>query len=322
MPSHSTLPRRLRRLLATTALACAALAVTTVPAGARAPYPVPYGLGGGLPHYFDQAAPAGANDWACKPSAEHPEPVILLHGFTASMAADWATLAPLLANNGYCVFAFNYGYETTLPAPLNQLSGMASMIDSATNELAPFVDRVLAATGAERVDFVGHSMGTVMPRWYIKYLGGAEKVAKSINLTPLNNGTNANFGATAGAMLDRIGLWDDFQRAAGDAGYAGAVQLTTGSDYLNRVNADVAYDPAIQYTFIMTRYDEIVWPYTSGFGPVAPNVTNIVVQDQCPLSLFEHNGASSDPVVAQHVLNALDPENRAPVNCFGRPRNG
>ncbi|MFB8002292.1 lipase family alpha/beta hydrolase [Nocardia sp. NPDC056000] len=318
----STRRNRTRRLLTAFAFACAAALSTTNTAVAAPAYPVPYGLGEGLTHYFDPASPPGANDWSCRPTPEHPEPVILLHGLTATQAADWASLAPLLANNGYCVFALNYGMESRLPAPLNTVPGLGDMIDSATNQLAPFVDRVLAATGAERVDFVGHSEGTVMPRWYIKFLGGADKVAKSVNLTPINNGTHANGGALLGALLSRVGLWDRAQQFAIDTGSGAAVQLTAGSNFLAALNSGVAYQPDIRYTFIMTRYDELVVPYTSGLGPIAANVTNIVVQDQCPLSIFEHNGASSDPVALQHVLNALDPEHAQPVNCFGRPRNG
>ncbi|WP_084478443.1 lipase family alpha/beta hydrolase [Nocardia jejuensis] len=323
MPTHRPTRRTpVRRLLATAIFTCAAALSSTGPVSAQPTYPVPYGLGEGLAHYFDPSSPPGANDWNCRPTPEHPEPVILLHGLTATQAADWATLAPLLANNGYCVFALNYGMESRLPAPLNTVPGLRSMVESATEELAPFVDRVLAATGAAKVDFVGHSEGTVMPRWYIKYLGGAAKVAKSVNLTPINNGTQANGGALIGSLLSRVGLWDGAQQLMVNSGAGAAVQLATGSNFLASLNSGTAYEPDIRYTFIMTRYDEIVLPYTSGFGPLAPNITNIVVQDQCPLALFEHNGASSDPVAAQHVLNALDPENAVPVNCSGRPRNG
>ncbi|MEV0355438.1 alpha/beta fold hydrolase [Nocardia sp. NPDC050697] len=314
---------RFRRTLVAGLMTISAVVGATGAATAAPPYEVEYGLGAGLAHLLDStSSPPGANDWSCRPSAAHPEPVVLLHGLTAPMAANWPTISALLANNGYCVFALNYGMQPELPAPFDTIPGLGDMVESATEELAPFVDRVLAATGAERVAFVGHSEGTVMPRWYIKNLSGASKVARSVNLTPINNGTHVNGGALLAALLDRLGLWDDAQERLIDFGYGAGVQLTAGSDYLKEVNSGVAYDPGIQYTFIMTRYDELVVPYTSGYGPAAPNVTNVVVQDRCPLAVFEHAGAASDPVVAQLVLNALDPANATPVNCFAHPRNG
>jgi hypothetical protein len=49
-------------------------------------------------------APLGANDPSCRPSAAHPNPVVLLHGFASTDTVNWHTLAPLLADAGYCVF--------------------------------------------------------------------------------------------------------------------------------------------------------------------------------------------------------------------------
>src|SRR5690349_16393997 len=70
------------------------------------PLPVPYSAAAGIAAELTSpgSAPPGANDWSCKPSAAHPDPVILVHGFLANMTVNWQTMAPLLANNGYCVF--------------------------------------------------------------------------------------------------------------------------------------------------------------------------------------------------------------------------
>jgi triacylglycerol lipase len=55
-----------------------------------------------------------------------------------------------------------------------------------------------------------------------------------------------------------------------------------------------------------------VSPYTSG---IEPGMTNIVVQNQCPLDLTEHFEIAADPVAAADVLNALDPAHPRPVPC-------
>jgi triacylglycerol esterase/lipase EstA (alpha/beta hydrolase family) len=153
------------------ALLAAALLLSTLalaPA-ARADLPVVYNfptalaLGSVAPN----TDPPGANDFGCRPSAAHPRPVVLVHGTVENKLINWNALSPLLKNNGYCVFALNYG--AYLPGPY---LGLDHIADSAA-QLGAYIDRVLAATGASEVDVVGHSQGGMMPRWYIKYLGGA-----------------------------------------------------------------------------------------------------------------------------------------------------
>src|SRR5258705_371135 len=76
--------------------------------------------------------------------------------------------SPLLANHGYCVFTFNYGGSSASSI----VQGTGDIAASA-GQLASFVTRVLAATGAAKADLVGHSQGGMMPRYYLKFLGGA-----------------------------------------------------------------------------------------------------------------------------------------------------
>ncbi|SDC64463.1 triacylglycerol lipase [Rhodococcus tukisamuensis] len=91
----------------------------------------------------------GSNDWSCRPSAAHPEPVVLVHGTGGNKQTNWATYAPLLANEGYCVYALTYGAYDDLPWPLSALGAFRPMDESA-QQLADFVDRVPASTGRRR----------------------------------------------------------------------------------------------------------------------------------------------------------------------------
>ena len=98
--------------------------------------------------------------------------MILVHGTLANMNDNWQAASPILANHGYCVFAFNYGGSP----PGAPIQGTGDIAASA-QQLAAFVSQVLAATGAAKVDLVGHSQGGMMPRYYIDDLGGAARVA-------------------------------------------------------------------------------------------------------------------------------------------------
>ena len=119
---------------------------------------------------------AWGNDFACVPSAAHPRPVVLLHGLGATARhATGRYVGPRLKAAGYCVFAITYGMDPRTRGFFYRPGGTIAAEKSAP-EIGAFVDRVLAATGASKVDFVGHSEGTVTPRYYLERLGGAPKV--------------------------------------------------------------------------------------------------------------------------------------------------
>jgi triacylglycerol esterase/lipase EstA (alpha/beta hydrolase family) len=141
------------------------------------------------------AAPglAGANDWTCRLTATRPEPIVLAHGTFAPPALNWVTMAPALKASGFCVFALQYGAASGFP-------GTAPMRQSAA-QLKTFVDGVSAATGASAVDIVGHSQGGMLPRYYIRFLGGATRVDDLVGLAPSNHGTTNLLAPVVGALL-------------------------------------------------------------------------------------------------------------------------
>ena len=91
-------------------------------------------------------------------------------------------------------------------------------------------------------------------------------------------------------------------------------QFLQGSDYLKELHSVGIFAPEVTYTNIVTKYDELVVPYTSGIAN-GPNVTNVVLQEECGLDFAEHAAVAADPVAAGHVLNALDLSNPEPVPC-------
>ena len=279
----------------------------------RPHYPVPYTLGAAATQAPD-SSPPGSNHWNCKPSDEHPNPVVLVHGLGANQSANWQTMSPLLANEGYCVFSLTYGRNPLAPPGLDNIGGLRSM-ESSARELARFIDRVRDATGAHKVDIVGHSEGSLMPNYYVKFLGGARYVDHYVGMTPLWDGTT-------------LVAVDQLERLAGRAGLAPTEKLLfqplcescreflRGSDFLRKMNSGGGPAvPGVKYTMIMTRYDELVIPYTSGILD-GKNAVNIVLQDGCSTDFVEHGAVAADPVTAQHILNALDPGHAKPVRCY------
>ena len=61
------------------------------------------------------APSSGWNNYACKPSAAHPRPVVLVHGTFGNCVDNWLALAPYLVDRGYCVFSLDYGQLPGVP---------------------------------------------------------------------------------------------------------------------------------------------------------------------------------------------------------------
>jgi triacylglycerol esterase/lipase EstA (alpha/beta hydrolase family) len=245
--------------------------------------------------------PAGANV-PCTPSAAHPRPVVLVNGTFANQIISWNAFSPLLKNNGYCVYTFNYGG----PLILGQIGSYGPVAASA-GELKAKVDQVLAATGASKVDIVGWSQGGMMPRYYLKNLGGAAKTNALIGLSPSNHGTTLDGLATLAGFIP--GALDLVA-----AGCPACRDQVAGSPFLTALNAGGDTVPGVKYTVIQTRFDEVVTPYTSAFL-TGSNVTNILIQNKCILDLGDHISMPYDHVVGREVLNALDPAHASSTLC-------
>ncbi|AYF73493.1 alpha/beta fold hydrolase [Nocardia yunnanensis] len=294
--------------LAIRRLALAALfaTLTAQPAGtATADQPDPsYSYFGGLAAELTTPGqpPPGANDWTCKPAAAHPNPVVLLHGLSND-TVTWNSLSPVLSAAGYCVFTTTYG-----TGALGPVMGAIAPIAESARQISDFIDRVRAATGSEKVDLVGHSMGGAVPFYVLNHLGGIAKIDHYVALAaPLH-------GSTISGLANLQPLLESTPAGAALTAQCGPCELSPGSAVFLDLNADAAVAPDIRFTTMVSRYDEIATPWTTGLLD-GPNVDNVVLQDRCPTDFTEHYELPSDPVAVRAVLDALDPAHARPASC-------
>jgi triacylglycerol esterase/lipase EstA (alpha/beta hydrolase family) len=250
------------------------------------------------------ASSTGWNDYSCQPSAAHPDPVVLVHGTFANGTDNWLTLAPYLEARGYCVFSLDYGQLPGVPL----VYGLGP-IDESAAQLQVYVDKVLAATGAAKVDLVGHSQGGMMPRYYLKFLGGAAKVNTFVGIAPDNHGT------TLDGLTKLLPYFPGAEDVISSAAPALADQIA-GSAFLTKLNAGGDTVPGVHYTVIATQYDEVVTPYSSQFLS-GSDVRNVLIQNLCSADLSEHALLGlTDRIAFHEVANALDPAHATTTNCL------
>ncbi|MFD5078208.1 lipase family alpha/beta hydrolase [Streptomyces sp. NPDC058371] len=251
----------------------------------------------------DSAPSRGWNNYSCKPSAAHPRPVVLVHGTFGNSVDNWLALAPYLVDRGYCVYSLDYGQLPGVPF----FNGLGP-IDTSAEQLRVFVDKVLAATGAARTDVVGHSQGGLMPRYYLKFLGGAAKVNALVGIAPDNHGTTLN--GLANLLPYFPGAGDLLSAAT-----PGLADQVAGSAFLTKLNAGGDTVPGVHYTVIATKYDEVVTPYSSQFLN-GSDVRNVLLQNLCAVDHSEHVAIGVLDRIAYHeVANALDPAHATATTC-------
>ncbi|GAA2056529.1 esterase/lipase family protein [Williamsia deligens] len=238
------------------------------------------------------ARPAGANKWSCRPTPRHPRPVFLLHGTDSSAYADFSQISPLLAGQGFCVFAINYG-------------GAAGATTFGTQDIragAPavreFVDRVRASTAAAAVDVVGYSQGATVARYVVDKLRAAPVVAHWVGLAPPSHGSTF-YGL---GLLTRI------------PGVSGLVspkpvnesmlQQVAGSDFLRDLNSPTETVRGVRYLTVRTAVDEVIQPSSSGILH-GPDARDVLVQDRCPVDLTGHFRMPYDAVAQNLLLEEL-----------------
>lgn len=94
------------------------------------------------------------------------EPVILVHGW-AGAATDMTAMRDAFTAAGYPT------YTVALPGQNNLVNAQV---------IADLVHSIRAQTGAAKANLVGHSMGGLSARWYLKRLGGVDEVRTYVSM--------------------------------------------------------------------------------------------------------------------------------------------
>lgn len=146
-------------------------------------------------------------------SAERHDPILFVHGWNATGSA-WDTMIRRFSGDGWTSAELNaWTYDTSR-------SNRTTAEDIETK-----VEEILAATGADTVDIVTHSMGALPSRWYAKLLGGHATIDAWVSLAGPNHGTDAVEGCretscremrVGSAFLSRLNAGDE---TPGDARY-------------------------------------------------------------------------------------------------------
>ena len=234
------------------------------------------------------------DDWGARPSDERPWPVILVHG-TCDTKGVWQILGNELRQDGWAVFAPDYGRRATQP-----LAESAEQLDA-------YIHTVRMATGADKVILIGHSQGGLLARYWMRMIGGAEHVLHLMCISAPNHGTT--YGGIVSGLI-RTPRQEAVMRSVIDGwfGPAGMDQIV-GSEALREANRDGDLESGVSYTCIATRSDAVVVPPETCFldprGVAEGTVRNIYVQDFDRRAVVMHEDMPMDRRVHAIVRTLL-----------------
>jgi pimeloyl-ACP methyl ester carboxylesterase len=184
-------------------------------------------------------------------SAPPGTPVLLLHGFLATRRT-LAALERRLSRDGYRVFSVDLG-------------GLAGRYNSRDiRELAMLVrdevERIYAREpGLPPLTVIGHSKGGLIAAWWVKRLGGHERVRTVITLGTPHRGTRI---AWAGVPFGWLA--------------PSAMQMRPGSAFLRHLHED-PWPAQVRLLSMHSRRDRVVpWPAAAAVGD-GPDVQSVEV---------------------------------------------
>lgn len=107
------------------------------------------------------------------------DPVLFVHGWRGDRSQWRPMLLRFRADGWRDADLFSFTYDSGRPNA------------ETAERLSARIDQILAATGAQRVDVVTHSMGALATRYYLRNLRSAGKVDAWVSLAGPNHGTTA-----------------------------------------------------------------------------------------------------------------------------------
>jgi len=265
---------------------------------------------------YEHHAPVGAPTPRAAPTRSRRRPMLALvvvltlvgstmaWGTPAAQAAERdpviivaGTFSPAFANEPLRARLTADGFD----AYIFELPGLGLGDIAVTSQaLGPFVDQVLAVTGADKVDLVGHSQGGLVARYYVKELGGDQTVDSVISLGAPHKGTYVANIANVLGFGSCIGV-------------IACTQMRIGSTFLDDLNAGSDTIGDVKYTNIYTSHDELVRPVDN--ATLGDGAVNVRVQSRCWLRYVGHLGLIVDGAVYSGVRQALD-DQRVRLNCW------
>jgi pimeloyl-ACP methyl ester carboxylesterase len=210
------------------------------------------------------------------------EPILLVPGTTLNPQTDfgWGWEPALRARDWpYC----------TIDLPGN---GMADI--QVAGEYVVYAIRTMYAAAGRRIGIVGHSQGGMVPRWALRFWPDTRTMVEDlVGLSPSNHGTLDADALCLATCAPSI--W----------------QQQSNASFIAALNSYQETFPGISYTNVYTDTDEVVVP---NIGPNASSalhggggqITNVAIQQVCPLDVTEHIGIGTyDNTAFQIAIDAL-----------------
>ncbi|WP_228812637.1 MULTISPECIES: esterase/lipase family protein [Nocardia] len=215
------------------------------------------------------AAPAAL----AQPRPATPDPVLVIGGFDADQGI-LEKLREALDQWGYSAFSM---VLPAVPSLSGAPTGSAPIAESA-GAVAQAVDEIRRETGAARVDLVGHSMGGLAARHYVKFLGGGESAGTYVDLGTPNSGQSLGFLCSL--------FWP------------GCRDIAPGSPFLRALNQPPAVPPGLAAYHLFSE-DQ------GAEREPLPGAVNASVQDFCPGRNVIHRNEPRDGAFQELIVSAL-----------------